>query len=269
MAYWLSQFRPASAIPLGEPSNTSILHLLKMVLELNNFQFNGKHYLQVGGTAMGTRVAPTLANIFMADFERKYVYTYNLQPLVWVRFIDDIFLIWTHGRQTLEDFIQFLNGVHTSIKFTSEISDSQIPFLDTWVKKSENSLYTDLYTKPTDANNFLHFDSAHPPHCKRGIPFGQFLMIRRICTKKEDYDTHGLLKAAHFLHRGYPSSLVIDGFLKARAIDRKTLLTQRGVTTAQNPSILVTTLHPTFNDLGRIANNLGYSLILIKNSGHS
>lgn len=37
----------------------TILTLLRMVLEINNFEFNGQLYLQVGGTAMGARVAPT------------------------------------------------------------------------------------------------------------------------------------------------------------------------------------------------------------------
>lgn len=45
-----------------EITNTQVLELLKMVLTMNNFRFNGQNYLQVGGTAMGTRVAPTFAN---------------------------------------------------------------------------------------------------------------------------------------------------------------------------------------------------------------
>jgi hypothetical protein len=65
----------ASRNPIDNPTNQSVLHLLKLVLELNNFEFNGQHYSQVGGTAMGTRVAPSFANLFMADFEETYVYT--------------------------------------------------------------------------------------------------------------------------------------------------------------------------------------------------
>ena len=52
-----------------EWSNTCVCRLLWQVLTKNNFQFNGKNYLQVSGTAMGTRVTPTYANLFMADFE--------------------------------------------------------------------------------------------------------------------------------------------------------------------------------------------------------
>ena len=49
----------------------SLLELLKIVKHKNNFQFNRKHYLQIGGTAMGTRVAPSYANLFMAYLEQK------------------------------------------------------------------------------------------------------------------------------------------------------------------------------------------------------
>ena len=127
-----------------------------MVLEFNNFDFNGDHYLQVGGTAMGTRVAPTFANLFMADFEDRLVSTYPLKPTLWVRFIDDIFLLWDHGRESLDKFITYLNEVHETIKFTYEISRESIPFLDTCVKIVDNRIVTDLHNKVTDAHNYLH-----------------------------------------------------------------------------------------------------------------
>ena len=50
------------------PSNQALLRLLNMVLRNNNFSFCGKHYLQVGGTAMGTKVAPNFAVNFMHAF---------------------------------------------------------------------------------------------------------------------------------------------------------------------------------------------------------
>ena len=43
----------------------TVLELLREVLHKNNFEFNGKHYLQVGGTAMATRLAPSYVNIFI------------------------------------------------------------------------------------------------------------------------------------------------------------------------------------------------------------
>ena len=167
-----------------EPTNQT---LVNTVLTMNNFRFNDTNYLQISGTAIGTRVAPTYANIFMSDFERKHVYSYPKQPSLWVRFIDDILLIWEHGEEKLLRFISHLNAVHKTIKFTSEISPTKVSFLDTFVILNEDGgISTDLYVKPTDSNNYLLFSSAHPVHCKRRIPYSQFLRIRRICFKEAD-----------------------------------------------------------------------------------
>ena len=75
------------------PTNHSICKLLEIVLKCNNFQFDNKDYLQVGGTAMGTKLAPSYANIYMGWFEDTHVYPYDPQPLIWKRYIDDIFFI--------------------------------------------------------------------------------------------------------------------------------------------------------------------------------
>ena len=48
-----------------------IIRLLRLVLHSMNFEFNGDHYLQIGGTAMGTALAPNYANLFMDRFETK------------------------------------------------------------------------------------------------------------------------------------------------------------------------------------------------------
>ena len=65
------------------PYNSYIIELLEVVLTNNYFDFNGKHYHQKSGTAMGTKLAPSYANMFMAKFEQNHVYTYHLQPTLW------------------------------------------------------------------------------------------------------------------------------------------------------------------------------------------
>jgi hypothetical protein len=172
------------------PPNSSILRLLYMVLTMNNFEFDGQNYLQIGGTAMGTKLAPKYAITTVYHFEVQHVYTYGKQPLLWVRYIDDIFVIWQHGRDELTKFILHLNTCHTSFKFTHETSESKVNFLDTTVcKTADGDLYTTLYSKPTDAHMYLHYTSSHPKHCKTGLPYSQFLRIRRICTKMGDLTT--------------------------------------------------------------------------------
>lgn len=207
----------------GDLHMLTMTTLLKMVLELNNFEFNGTHYLQIGGTAMGTQVALTFANIFMARFEKLHVYPYPLQPDIWLRFIDDTFLIWNH----LDEFLLHLNAVHPTIKFTMEASPSEVHFLDMRVLLKQAQISTSLYTKPTDTNNLLHFQSAHPTHCRRGIPFGQLLRLRRICTDFTDFLSHGIVKAKQFLDRGYPLQLLSKELLQAAILDRHYLLKEK------------------------------------------
>jgi hypothetical protein len=174
---------------------------------------------------MGTKVAPSFANLFMADFEDKYVYTYHTQPTLWLRYIDDIFLLWEHTQEELSTFINHHNTCHPTIKFTSETSKDKVSFLDTNVHITPNgTLYTSLYTKPTDSHNYLRYDSAHPGHCKSILPNSQFLRLRRICSKIEDFDENACNLASHFLRRGYPQPLIEEAIIKARRTDRLTTL---------------------------------------------
>ena len=239
--------------PNPEPTNSSLCKLLEMVLKMNNFNFDGNHYIQVSGTAMGTRVAPTFANIFMSDFEDKHVYSYHKQPLVWLRFIDDIFFIWEDGQESLDVFLKHLNQVHNSIKFTYETSRERVNFLDTWIQvNKEGKIDTDLYTKPTDSNNYLHYTSAHPTHNKKGIPYGQFLRLRRICSDEKSFVDHCIEKGRHFLRRGYPEDLIRTAFSKTLTKDRESLLKPKRDPEEETKNILVSTYNPGFKGLSSI-----------------
>ena len=100
---------------------------LRLVLTLNNFVFNSQNYLQIKGCAMATKCAPSYANIFMGMFDERYIY-----PLLekvsnfYLRFIDDVFLIWTATTDQLMKFKQKINEVHPSIKFGFNFSDKEI-----------------------------------------------------------------------------------------------------------------------------------------------
>ena len=51
-------------------------------------------------------------------------------------------------------------------------------------------IITDLYCKPMDGHQYLHYDSCHPDHIKRSIIFSQTLQLKRICSKKNDLNVH-------------------------------------------------------------------------------
>lgn len=92
--------------------------MLESVLKCNNFTFNNDHYLQVNGTAMGTRVAPTYANLFMDSIKRKYIYLWRKKPRIWFRFIDNIWGIFRGTESELKEFVKYCNYFHDLIKFT-------------------------------------------------------------------------------------------------------------------------------------------------------
>ena len=86
---------------------------LPLVLTLNNFVFNSRNYLQIKSWAMGTKFTPSYANVFIDLFEERYIY-----PLIekiskiYLRFIDDIFLIWTETTDQLMKFKRQINEAH-------------------------------------------------------------------------------------------------------------------------------------------------------------
>lgn len=75
------------------PSTEDLVNLASQILTNNAFTFAGQCYLQIHGTAMGTRMAPSYANIFMGSIEQRILDGAHKCPLVWWRFIDDIFIM--------------------------------------------------------------------------------------------------------------------------------------------------------------------------------
>ena len=200
---------------------------------------------------MGTRVAPSYANTFTGWFKDKFVYTYNPAPTVWKRFIDDIFVIWTHGIESLNDPIHYLNTYLPSIKFEAEQSCSEIHFLHVTVSIDEHhQLQMDLYTKPTDSHNYLN-------HCRDGIPFSQFLGLKRNCSKTETFTHQCREMSKNFIKADYPPGVIREAFKKVFHLDRKTLLNQTLVEEEDkdvepDKTFLITTFHPNFRECNNI-----------------
>ena len=213
------------ADPEKQKIGPHLLKLLELVLHSMSFDFNNDHYLQIEGTAMGTGVAPNYANLFMDHFETKALENWPLKPSLWLRFIDDIFMIWTHGEDNLNKFITYLNKLHPTIKFTHEVSDSSINFLDTAVKiNEERNLYTTLYEKPTDTHLYLHYTSSDHAPCKTKGPYGQFLRLRRICTYDTDFYEQSDKLITYYLKRGYPEKTLKKHLKRASKFTQDELL---------------------------------------------
>ena len=229
--------------PKYTPDNEVIKLILSFILKHNQFDFMDKHYKQIQGTAMGTKMAPPYANIFMSHFETPLMTTYAQHILLWKRYIDDILFLWKGTRQSLEKFIQHTNTLHPTIKLTFEISTNEINFLDTtiYVDKSNYRLATKLYRKPTNKNLILHYTSKHPLHIKRSIIYSQALRYKRISSQKHLEQEITTLKQI-LIARGYPLRLINQQVNKALKIPRMTLLTDKFKTSTNEQKRLTFTI---------------------------
>lgn len=215
-----------------------IINSLKIILENNVFYFDGKHYVQRKGTAMGTKMAPTYATLVLGFLEHTLYEKIeeNLGTEVkeylmkfWKRFLDDCFVI-NNGLLNTDDLHFELNNLHPSITFTKSESETEMPFLDILVKKNENVLTTDLYCKATDTHNYLNFKSCHPKHTKLNIPFN---LASRIITIVRDPNTRekrlSELKK-QLLKQNYPMRIIQQGITRARQKGPVTTPAQRNKT---------------------------------------
>ena len=78
--------------------------MAEFVLKNNFFEYSGSVKQQVSERVIGTKCVPTYACIYMDEVETDFLKTPERTALVWFRYIDDIFSIWTHGKDSLETF---------------------------------------------------------------------------------------------------------------------------------------------------------------------
>jgi len=78
------------------------------------------------------------------------------KPVCWLRYVDDIFIIWPHGKETLTEFLNHLTGLHNKIQFTMEEEESHLPLLHIDIyRKMDSSLGYRVFWKPTHTNLHL------------------------------------------------------------------------------------------------------------------
>ena len=217
------------------------------VLNNNIFEFNSKACQQKSGTAIGTKFAPPYACIYMDEVEQKFLQMQSKKSLIWLRYIDDIFFIWIHGEQELEIFLKHLSSFTPNLSFTLEASKNCIPFLDLKVKLIDGKLETDLYMKPTDHNQYLHYLSSLPEHTKRSIVYSQTLRVNRLYSLEKDFNSHKLNMKEWFIKRGYPEYVVEKEMKKVcfSKQSQKSKKVEKGVQ-------FVATYHPLLNKLSSV-----------------
>ena len=139
------------------PPTDTIVRLAELVLTLNTFEFNDQFYRQVKGVAMGTKLGPSFANLFLGFVEKNFLEHYmGPKPSLYIIYIDDIFGLSTMTEDDLRHFIDAFCNFHPAVEFTFDIA-KKVNFLDISLSIESVGISTSVYYKSTDSHFFFFF----------------------------------------------------------------------------------------------------------------
>ncbi|CAF4858579.1 unnamed protein product [Rotaria socialis] len=189
----------------------TIIRLSRFVMTNNYFLYEGQYYHQIRGGAMGSPLTLTIANCYMFFFERNIVKQITNAGGLYLRYIDDMFIIINWPERHLNKQIDQWNTLDSNIQLKAQAGQS-INFLDIYIENINADLFTKVYHKPSHEPYYLPFNSVHPLHMKKNIPFAMFLRAIRYCsTFKAFLDEREDLRMALLLNK-YPGKFIDSQF---------------------------------------------------------
>ena len=204
-----------------------ITTFLALIVSLNNFIFNSKHFLKTKGSAMAAICAPSYANILIDHFERKYIYPLiEGKSLTYFRYIDDVILIWIGTKNELNQFLKNLNKKCPSIKSDYKASKNRIVFLDTEIYLHNSKFDTKIYRKETDRQNYLDIKSEHTKSLKDSLPYSKAIRMKGISSNQEDLNNILKEMKNNFVKQKYRSSLISKHLERISLLNRIDLITE-------------------------------------------
>ena len=200
---------------------------------------------------MGTKMAVTFANIFMSAVE-----TAKLNLLSGKDTLTIFFSLWRTERKEIDEFIALANRHHPSIKFTAEISDKEINFLDTTVYKGErfhNQGILDIRThfKPTETFQYTHFSSCNPHGVRKGLIKGEALRLLRTNSSAKSFYENIYNFKKRLRARGYPHNLIEKITSEVKFTEQKSAL-QKNNEVRKKILPFITMYHPALLNLKNI-----------------
>ncbi|CAF4104301.1 unnamed protein product, partial [Rotaria magnacalcarata] len=196
---------------VGKLKVETIIRLSRFVMTNNYFSYNGQFYHQVRGGAMGSPLTLTISNCYMYFFERQIVNQIRNSGGLYFRYIDDIFITinWP-VRHSLKQVDRW-NKFDENIKLSANIG-STVNFLDLQIENQDGQLFTTVFQKPSYEPYYLPFNSIHPLHMKKNIPFTMLLRAIRFCSTFKSYlNEREKLRMALLLNK-YPNKIIDEQF---------------------------------------------------------
>ena len=185
-----------------------VAELLSLCLKSIYFSFGGEFYEQRQGAAMGSPVSAVVANLYMEFFEELALESAPSRPRLWKRYVDDTCCILRKG--DVDGLLNHLNSIRPTIKFTMELEEEgSLPFLDTRITRLANgNLDITVYRKKTHTDRYLHFESHHPIHVKKGTVRCLYDRARNLTQRDESLKEEESHLMKTFIGNGYPRAFV-------------------------------------------------------------
>ena len=180
-------------------------------MQNNYFSYDGQFYHQIRGGAMGSPLTLTMANCYMFFFEQQIVRQINNSGGLYLRYIDDIFIIVNWPERHLQKQIERWNLFDQNIKLKASIGKTT-NFLDLRIENKDGILITKVYHKPSYEPYYLPFNSIHPLHMKKNIPFAMILRAIRYCSTFQLFVQERESLRMSLLLNKYPDKLIDEQF---------------------------------------------------------
>ena len=117
------------------------------------------------------------------ELEAKALITSPQLTGMWKRFVDDTFVVIKSTHR--DEFLKHINSIDEGIQFTPKDTkaDDFMPFLDALViPKSDDSLITTVFRKPTHTDQYLQWDSHHAISAKYSVISTMFHRAKTVCS---------------------------------------------------------------------------------------
>ena len=190
-------------------TGTVFKHMLEACSE-SIFLYGNNVYRQTDGVAMGSPLAPILAEWFVSKVERNiFKKEISFKPLFYKRYVDDIFAVF----KSIEDrdsFYELLNDAHRNLTFTMETTTDFLPFLDIAISVNGNKFDTKVYRKPTNTGVVMNFNSNAPMKWKKSLVKYMLLRAYRLSSSFNFFQSEVAKIRDIFRLNSYPSHLIED-----------------------------------------------------------
>jgi hypothetical protein len=226
------------------PSPKLFQRILSLVICSSVITFKKQRFFhQIKGTAMVCCISVYFANCYMFFLTQPLIEKPPPWLLVFLRFIDDIFIVST------SDNIKFIFDSISNKNIAYEINTPSVTqnFLDTTIMIRKGKILTKPYFKETASGSYTHPKSTHPRHIIRATPYSQLLRLRRISSNKSIFKNHSRKTRTDFLRMGYGLKLIGGIFSRIYEMEEEDLHPREKDKTIGKSFKLITQYHNDFD----------------------